>query len=114
MYSAVDKVLTALLTGVRAVPVAGREDGSVRGFGSMADTAHHLLHHHLRHRGHQQHRHRHHHDAHTGPASKFACLSSCLSDCVTGCVWMDHWLCVAGPLVVCNWFTVFDWLTGFV
>ena len=25
----VDKVLTALLTGVGAVPVAGREDGSV-------------------------------------------------------------------------------------
>ena len=102
----VDKVLTALLTGVGAVPVAGREDGSVRVFGSMAHTAHHLLHHHLRHRGHQQHRHRHHHDAHTGPASKSACLSDCLSDCV----WMD-WLCVADWLYVTG---RLDWLTGCV
>ena len=30
MYSAVDKVLTALLTGVRAVPVAGREAGCIQ------------------------------------------------------------------------------------
>ena len=84
----VDKVLTALLTGVGAVPVAGREDGSVRVFGSMAHTAHHLLHHHLRHRGHQQHRHLHPPPAHplqSGESLSHCLVSSLVSRCLT--VW---------------------------